>query len=75
MRSSTAAFASLDTRRRLPRMAQSSTGTLIVLFGLFARRSRTAAWTTPAIAIAGGAVALYFLEVFVRAAAQSGWLF
>ncbi|MEV0407146.1 hypothetical protein [Actinoallomurus sp. NPDC050550] len=50
-----------------------STGTLIVLFGLFTRRSRTAAWTTPAIAIAGGALALYFLEVFVTA--QGGFVY
>jgi len=51
-----------------------STGALIAIFGLFARRSRTAAWTAPAIAIAGSASALYFLEVFVRSAANSGFL-
>jgi hypothetical protein len=52
-----------------------STGLLIVVFGLMARRSRTAAWATPAVAIAGGALALYFLEAFVRSASAGGFLF
>ncbi|WP_460356045.1 hypothetical protein [Actinoallomurus acanthiterrae] len=64
-----------DAARMRSDIAWWSTGTLIALFGLFARRSRTAAWTTPAIAIAGGALALYFLEVFVRATAQNGFVF
>jgi hypothetical protein len=51
-----------------------STGTLIAIFGLFARRSRTAAWAAPAVAIAGSALALYFLEVFVRAATSGGFV-
>jgi hypothetical protein len=52
-----------------------STGALIVVFGLFARRSRTAAWSAPAVAIAGSALALYFLEVFVRTATSGGFIF
>jgi hypothetical protein len=55
-----------DAARLHSDIAWWSTGTLIVIFGLMARRSRTAAWTTPAVAIGGSAVALYFLEVFVR---------
>lgn len=49
-----------------------STGALIVLFGLLARRSRTAAWCTPAIAIAGSALALQFLESFTQAMTAVG---
>ncbi|WP_329249819.1 hypothetical protein OG417_03875 [Actinoallomurus sp. NBC_01490] len=55
-----------DAARLHSDIAWWSTGTLIVIFGLMARRSRTAAWATPAVAIGGSAVALYFLEVFVR---------
>lgn len=51
-----------------------STGALIIAFGLMTRRSRTAAWATPAVAIAGGALALYFLEVFVRVESAAGLL-
>jgi hypothetical protein len=49
-----------------------STGVLIAVFALFSRRSRTAAWAAPAIAFAGSALALYFLEAFVR---TPGFLF
>ncbi|GAA4630127.1 hypothetical protein GCM10023196_054180 [Actinoallomurus vinaceus] len=63
-----------DAARARSDIAWWSTGALIVVFGLFARRSRTAAWTAPAIAIAGSALAVYFLEVFLRAAAQGGFI-
>jgi hypothetical protein len=63
-----ACLAKADAARLHSEITWWSTGALIAIFGLFARRSRTAAWTAPAIAIAGSALALYFLEVFVRAA-------
>jgi hypothetical protein len=62
-----------DAARLHSNLAWWSTGALIVIFGLFARRSRTAAWATPAIAIAGSALALYFIEVFVRSASLPGF--
>jgi hypothetical protein len=62
-----------DAARLHSDLAWWSTGALIVIFGLFARRSRTAAWAAPAIAIAGSALALYFIEVFVRSAALGGF--
>lgn len=58
-----------DAARLHSDIAWWSTGTLIVILGLLTRRSRTAAWAAPAIAIAGSVTALYFLEVFVRTAA------
>ncbi|GLY78644.1 hypothetical protein [Actinoallomurus iriomotensis] len=64
-----------DAARLHSDIAWWSTGTLIVIFGLMARRSRTAAWATPAVAIAGSAVALYFFEVFVRDTSAGGFLF
>jgi hypothetical protein len=64
-----------DAARLHSDIAWWSTGALIVIFGLFARRSRTAAWTAPAIAVAGSVSALYFLEVFVRSASTGGFLF
>jgi hypothetical protein len=70
-----ACLARADAARLHSDLAWWSTGTFIVILGLMARRSRTAAWTAPAVAIAGGAVALYFLEVFVRPAAGAGFLF
>lgn len=60
-----------DAARLRSDIAWWSTGTLIVILGLMARRSRTAAWTTPAVAIAGSAAALHFLEAFVRSAAAA----
>jgi hypothetical protein len=70
-----ACLAKADTARLHSDIAWWSTGTLIAILGLMARRSRTAAWSAPAIGIAGGAVALYFLEAFVRPAAGAGFLF
>jgi hypothetical protein len=63
-----------DAARLHSDIAWWSTGILIVILGLMARRSRTAAWIAPAVAIAGGAVALHFLDVFVRPAAAAGLL-
>ena len=63
-----------DAARLHSDIAWWSTGVLIVILALMARRSRTAAWATPAVAIAGGAVALHFLDVFVRPAAAAGLL-
>jgi hypothetical protein len=62
-----------DAARLHSDIAWWSTGALIVIFGLFARRSRTAAWAAPAIAIAGSGLALYFIEVFVRSASLPGF--
>jgi hypothetical protein len=70
-----ACLAKADAARLYSDIAWWSTGALILVFGLFARRSRTAAWTPPAVAIAGAALALYFLEAFVRTAAPDGFLF
>ncbi|WP_185792228.1 hypothetical protein [Actinoallomurus bryophytorum] len=63
-----------DAARLHSDIAWWSTGIIIVILGLMARRSRTAAWIAPAVAIAGGAVALHFLDVFVRPAAAAGLL-
>ncbi len=42
------------------------TGALIIVWALFAPRSRTAAWSSAVVALAGSAFALHFLETFVR---------
>lgn len=70
-----ACLAKADAARLHSDISWWSTGALILIFGLFARRSRTAAWATPAIALAGSVLALYFLEVFVRASAPDGFVF
>jgi hypothetical protein len=75
LRADSACLARADAARLHSDIAWWSTGALIVVFGVFARRSRTAAWTAPAIALAGSVSALYFLEVFVRAATTGGSLF
>ena len=43
-----------------------STGALILVFALLARRSRTAAWSSPVVALGGAVLALHLLEVLVR---------
>ncbi len=43
-----------------------STGALILVLALFARRSRTAAWSAAVIALGGSAVALNILEALIR---------
>lgn len=43
-----------------------STGALILVWALLARRSRTAAWSSAAVALAGSALALHTLETFLR---------
>lgn len=62
----TGCLARADAARLHSHLAWISTGVLIFLLALLTRRSRTAAWATPAVALAGAAFALHFLEAFVR---------
>ncbi len=43
------------------------TGVLILMLATLARRSRTAAWSAPAIGFAGGGFALHFVEALIHA--------
>jgi hypothetical protein len=55
-----------DTARLYSDIAWYSTGALIIVWALFAPYSRTAAWSSAVVALAGSAFALHFLEAFVR---------
>ncbi len=59
-------LAHADTARLHSDLAWYATGALILLLALPARRSRTAAWSALAVAFAGSAFALHFLEAFAR---------
>ena len=59
-------LASAGTALLYNNIAWYSTGALIIVWALFAPRSRTAAWSCAAVALAGSVFSLHFLEAFVR---------